>query len=68
MTYIRNLNRLYAYQGLRQIRLQLRENNKPITAVALSKGLMSYSERGQDYIDELLIMLRVNEKIMEAAL
>ena len=68
MTYIRNLNRLYAYQGLRQIRLHLRKNNKPITAIALSKGLMSYSERGQDYIDELHNMLRVNKKMMEAAL
>lgn len=68
MTYIRNLNRLYAYQGLRQIRLQLRKDNKPITAKALSKGLMSYSERGQEYIDELLSMLRVNKKYMEAEL
>ena len=68
MTYIRNLNRLYAYQGLRQIRLQLRKDNKPVTAKALTKGLMSYSERGQDYIDELLSMLRVNKKYMEVAL
>jgi Bax protein len=68
MTYIRNLNRLYAYQELRQIRLELRNNNKPVTAKALSKGLMSYSERGQDYIDELLSMLRINEKFMQATL
>jgi Bax protein len=68
MTYIRNLNRLYAYQGLRQIRLQLRKDNKPVTAKALSEGLMSYSERGQDYIDELQSMLRVNEKYMELPL
>jgi Bax protein len=68
MTYIRNLNRLYAYQGLRQIRLQLRKDNKPVTAEALSNGLMSYSERGQDYIDELQGMLRVNKKYMEVAL
>jgi Bax protein len=68
MTYIRNLNRLYAYQGLRQIRLQLRQDKKPVTAKALSQGLMSYSERGQDYIDELHSMLRVNEKYMEVAL
>jgi Bax protein len=64
MTYIRNLNRLYAYQGLRQIRLQLRQENKPVTAKALAQGLMSYSERGQEYIDELLSMLRVNKKYM----
>ena len=68
MTYIRNLNRLYAYQGLRQIRLQLREDKQPVTAKALSEGLMSYSERGQDYIDELQSMLRVNKKYMEISL
>ncbi|MFT7412949.1 MAG: Bax protein [Paraglaciecola sp.] len=68
MTYIRNLNRLYAYQELRQIRLQLRNSNQPVTAKALSQGLFRYSERGQDYIDELLSMLRVNEKYMQVAL
>ena len=68
MTYIRNLNRLYAYQELRLIRSQLRKDNKPVTAKALSEGLISYSERGQDYIDELQSMLRVNEKHMETAL
>ena len=67
MTYIRNLNRLHAYQELRQIRTQLRQDNKPITAEELANGLMSYSERGQDYIDELLSMLRVNRKYMEIA-
>lgn len=64
MTYIRNINRLYAYQELRQTRFKLRQSNQPITAEALSKGLIRYSERGQDYIDELLSMLRVNQKYM----
>jgi Bax protein len=68
MTYIRNLNRLFAYQGLRQIRLQLRKDNNPVTAKALTEGLMSYSERGQDYIDELQSMLRVNGKYMDVIL
>ncbi|MGS2720093.1 glucosaminidase domain-containing protein [Paraglaciecola aestuariivivens] len=65
MTYIRNLNRHYAYKELRDIRVQLRANNQPITARALAQGLSSYSERGQDYIDELLSMLRVNRKHMD---
>ncbi|MFQ3235227.1 MAG: Bax protein [Paraglaciecola sp.] len=63
-TYIRNLNRHYAYQELREIRSQLRQQNKPITARALVHGLQSYSERGQDYIDELVSMMRVNKKHM----
>lgn len=64
MTYIRNLNRLYAYQKLRQVRFNLKQQNSPVTAEALAIGLMSYSSRGQEYIDELLAMLRVNKKYM----
>ena len=64
MTYIRNLNRHYAYEDLRTIRATLRENQQPLTAEALVHGLMSYSERGQDYIDELLSMISYNRKYM----
>lgn len=67
MTYIRNLNRHYAYKDLRVIRQSLRQADKPVTAIALAAGLSSYSERGQEYIDELLSMLRVNRKHMEKA-
>ena len=65
MTYIRNLNRLDAYQELRQIRAKLRSQNKAVTGNALSYGLMSYSERGQEYIDEIQSMLRVNKPYMD---
>ncbi|MDP5133021.1 MAG: glucosaminidase domain-containing protein [Paraglaciecola sp.] len=65
MTYIRNLNRHYAYAELRDIRANLRVKNRPITAEALAKGLHSYSIRGQDYIDEILSMIRVNRKFMK---
>ncbi|WP_166423006.1 glucosaminidase domain-containing protein [Paraglaciecola sp. 20A4] len=64
-TYIRNLNRHYAYQELRDIRANLRAQDKQITAKALVHGLHSYSERGQDYIDELLSMMRVNKEHMD---
>ena len=64
MTYIRNLNRHYAYAELRDVRAKLRARNRPITAEALAQGLHSYSIRGQDYIDEILSMLRVNRKYM----
>jgi len=65
MTYMRNLNRHYAYKDLRLIRQKLRQTNKPASAVALAAGLSRYSERGQEYIDELLSMLRVNKKYMD---
>ena len=64
MTYVRNLNRLYAYEELRTIRINLRRKGKKIVAEELVKGLSRYSERGQAYIDELLAMLRVNKKYM----
>ena len=67
MTYVRNINRHYAYKDLRVIRQTLRQADKPVTARALAVGLSSYSERGQEYIDELLSMLRVNRKHMETA-
>ncbi|MFT6990519.1 MAG: Bax protein [Paraglaciecola sp.] len=67
MTYVRNINRHYAYKDLRVIRQTLREADKPVTARALAVGLSSYSERGQEYIDELLSMLRVNRKHMGTA-
>jgi Bax protein len=65
MTYIRNLNRHYAYKDLRVIRENLRQEDKLVTAKALASGLSSYSERGQAYIDELISMLRVNKIYMD---
>jgi Bax protein len=59
-TYLTNLNRHPAYARLRDIRHQLRDKQQPITAEALADGLMSYSERGQAYIDELNDMIRIN--------
>ncbi len=65
MTYVRNLNRLFAYHELREIRVKLRRNGKLISARELAKGLSRYSERGQEYIDELQAMLKVNQKYIQ---
>lgn len=59
--YIRNLNSHPAYRRLRDIREELRSENKPVTGIALTRGLLSYSERGEDYIRELRAMIRQNE-------
>ncbi|GAA6185923.1 MULTISPECIES: glucosaminidase domain-containing protein [Alteromonadaceae] len=63
-TYFRNLNRHDAYKELRAIRLSLRENDKQITAEKLAKGLKSYSQRGDEYIEELINMIRFNRKFL----
>lgn len=62
--YLNNLNRHNAYSELRNIRASLRDTHQPVTAEALIEGLLSYSERGQAYIDELQAMVRVNRKYM----
>jgi len=60
-SYINNLNTHAAYQGLREIRANLREQNKPLSGAALANGLVRYSERGQAYVDELQAMIRHNQ-------
>lgn len=63
-TYLTNLNRHDAYKELRSIRRDLRAREQNVTAEALVHGLTNYSERGQDYIDELLHMIQFNRKFM----
>jgi Bax protein len=58
--YMLTLNSHPAYQKLRDIRLQARANNTPPTGTLLAGGLLSYSERGEAYIEELRAMIRVN--------
>nr|WP_155946203.1 glucosaminidase domain-containing protein [Pseudoalteromonas rubra] len=60
-SYFRNINTHDAYKELRATRAQLREQKKPIEATALTAGLLSYSERGVHYIEELNDMIRHNK-------
>ncbi|WP_194755630.1 glucosaminidase domain-containing protein [Aliidiomarina indica] len=65
--YMRNLNTHPAYYDLRSIRADLRRQGIPITAQPLTLGLLSYSERGEDYIAELNQMIRVNRAVIQDA-
>jgi Bax protein len=58
---MRNLNSHPAYKDLRAIRLQHRNAQKEVTGHALAEGLSKYSERGEEYIEELRQMIRVNQ-------
>ena len=60
-SYFRNLNTHNAYAELRAKRAQLRAEKKPIEATELTEGLLSYSERGDAYIEELNDMIRHNK-------
>ena len=63
-SYMRNLNRHPAYEKLRTIRAQLRNTQQDITAMKLAEGLEDYSERGEEYIDELQNMIRTNRELI----
>jgi len=60
-SYLNNLNRNAAYAKLREIRESLRNAGQPVTGIALAQGLLSYSQRGEDYIDEIQAMIRQNK-------
>jgi len=60
-SYMLNLNRNRAYRDLRARRLALRQQGLPITGADLAPTLLKYSERGQDYVDDLLGLMRFNE-------
>jgi Bax protein len=59
--YVDNLNSNPAYRELRQIRAQLRAENKPVTGLELVHGLDHYSQRGQEYIDEIESLIEYNQ-------
>lgn len=58
--YIQNLNRHTSYQGLRNTRLDDRQSGDPLSGLALARGLVSYSERGEEYVNEIRSMIRYN--------
>lgn len=64
--YFMNVNRNRAYARLRSIRAGLVSDDKALmsadAAMALTQGLLSYSERGQDYVADLQAMIRANNK------
>ena len=52
---------------MREIRAERAGEGQDPDANAMAGGLMSYSERGQDYIDELRAMIRHNADVIEEA-
>jgi Bax protein len=58
--YYINLNSHPAYEEFRRLRAEKRAAGEPLTSMALADGLIAYSERGQEYIDTLKGIMRVN--------
>lgn len=59
--YIRNLNSHPSYQLVRDLRRQARENGEFASGSTLAAGLISYSERGEEYIKEIRNMISYNK-------
>ena len=59
--YMHNLNTHPAYELLRELRAEARQQGKPLSGRELAAGLMKYSERGADYVKELKALIRVNQ-------
>lgn len=59
--YLLNLNTHRAYRDFRAMRAEMRLNGKPLDGMALAGTLLAYSERGQEYVDLLRGIIRVNE-------
>lgn len=59
-SYIQNLNRHQTYRPLRNTREQVRQQGGSAEGHALAQGLIGYSERGADYVEEIRSMIRFN--------
>lgn len=59
-SYFNNLNSGHAYEELRLMREELRNNSRDLNALKLAKGLVRYSERGEEYVREIQKMIRAN--------
>jgi Bax protein len=64
--YFMNVNRNQAYAELRRIRAELSRRGESLVstqaATTLANGLLKYSERGQQYVNDLQAMIRHNEE------
>ncbi|HIG39572.1 MAG TPA: hypothetical protein EYQ14_03405 [Gammaproteobacteria bacterium] len=59
--YIHTLNSHPAYEQLRTIRLEQRQNGKDLSGIELAEGLVKYSERGAEYVEEIQSMISYNK-------
>jgi uncharacterized FlgJ-related protein len=59
--YFINLMSHPAYEEFRRLRAEARAAGRPLVSLQLADGLVKYSERGQEYVDTLKAMIRVNK-------
>ena len=59
--YVLNINRSYAYEDLRLMRKNQRENLQPITGALLAQGLGNYAFPGEEYIESIQTLINFNQ-------
>ena len=59
--YVLNINRSYAYEDLRLMRKNQRENLQPITGALLAEGLGNYAFPGDEYIESIQTLINFNQ-------
>jgi Bax protein len=58
--YVRNLNTSWAYKDFRSMRADMRRSRVPLQGDRLAEGLLLYSERREQYVQELKDLMRTN--------
>ena len=59
--YQRNINTHSTYKDFREARAKLRDNDKPLDSIELSKYLNKYAETGNQYVEVLQKIIRQNK-------
>ena len=59
--YINNINTHPSYSYLRELRARMRDRNRPLDSLRLAMGLSSYSQRGDNYVDEVQNLIVQNQ-------
>lgn len=59
-SYAHNLNTHDAYRDFRKLRAQLRSRGEPMDGAKLAGALVSYSERGEEYVDAITNIMHAN--------
>ncbi len=63
-SYLRNLNTHWAYVLLREKRHKLRKEHKALDSAILVDGLLFYSEKREEYIENIKKIIRINKPLM----
>ena len=59
--YFKNLNTHTSYEHFRRMRARMRDQEKNLDPIQLAYGLGSYSQRGDNYIDEVQTIIQQND-------